>query len=84
MSKVLSIRDVGVSPQIPPQIQVAGVLTVPEVAKELRCSTGHVYNAINGKVSGVSALPAIGMGRRRLVRRLALEQWKQENERCAK
>jgi excisionase family DNA binding protein len=56
------------------------ILTVAEVAIELRCSKAHVYNAIAGKVEGVSALPAISMGRRKLVRRGALEQWKKLNE----
>jgi excisionase family DNA binding protein len=56
------------------------ILTVAEVAIELRCSRAHVYNAIAGKVEGVSALPAISMGRRKLVRRGALEQWKKLNE----
>jgi excisionase family DNA binding protein len=56
------------------------ILTVAEVAVELRCSKAHVYNAIAGKVEGVSALPAISMGRRKLVRRSALEQWKKLNE----
>jgi len=57
------------------------VITVSEVAAELRCSKAHVYNAINGKVRGVSRLPAITMGRRRLVRRSSLESWKMTNER---
>ena len=57
------------------------VLTVDEIADELRCSKAHVYNAINGKVSGVSALRVITMGRRVLVRRSSLELWKEENER---
>jgi excisionase family DNA binding protein len=56
------------------------ILTVTEVAVELRCSKAHVYNAIAGKVRGVTPLPAISMGRRRLVRRAALEQWKSANE----
>ncbi len=56
------------------------ILTVSEVAAELRCSKAHVYNAISGKVAGVGRLPAISMGRRRLVRRGALEQWKRINE----
>jgi excisionase family DNA binding protein len=59
------------------------VLTVGDVAAELRCSKAHVHNAINGKVAGVSPLPAIHMGRRRLVRRSALERWKRLNERGA-
>ena len=28
------------------------ILTIAEVAAELRCSKAHVYNAINGKVAG--------------------------------
>jgi hypothetical protein len=43
------------------------VLTIAEVALDLRCSKAHVYNAVNGKVSGVSVLPAIKMGRRKLI-----------------
>jgi hypothetical protein len=39
-----------------------------------------VCKVINGKVSGVSRLPAISMGRRKLVRRISLEQWKIANE----
>lgn len=57
------------------------MITVPEVASELRCSNAHVYNVINGKVSGVTTLPVISMGRRKLVRRSALERWKATNER---
>ncbi len=56
------------------------ILTVAEVASELRCSRAHVYNAIAGNVVGVSPLPAIAMGRRKLVRRVALEGWKRINE----
>ena len=56
------------------------ILTVAEVAAELRCSKAHVYNAINGKVAGVSGLPAISMGRRKLIRRSTLEEWKKANE----
>ena len=61
---------------------VRDILTVSEVAAELRCSKAHVYNAIAGKVGGVSPLPAIFMGRRKLIRREALEQWKTTNEAC--
>jgi excisionase family DNA binding protein len=56
------------------------ILSVTEVARSLRCSKAHVYNAINGKVSGVSQLPAIPMGRRKLVQRASLEAWKRANE----
>ncbi|HYL97430.1 MAG TPA: hypothetical protein VEZ90_00630 [Blastocatellia bacterium] len=56
------------------------VLTIGEVARELRCSKAHVCNVINGKVKNVFRLPAISMGRRKLVRRGTLEWWKQANE----
>jgi excisionase family DNA binding protein len=56
------------------------ILTVAEVATELRCSKAHVHNAINGKLERIFRLPAIHMGRRRLVRRSALERWKMANE----
>lgn len=58
------------------------ILTVPEVADELRCSRAHLYNLLNGKVAGATPLPAISMGRRKLIRRSTLEHWKQTNERC--
>lgn len=57
------------------------ILTIQEVARDLRCSKAHVYNTINGIVAGVSPLPSIAFGRRRLVRRSSLEQWKRDNER---
>jgi excisionase family DNA binding protein len=57
------------------------VMTIPEVAAELRCSKAHVYNLVNGRVRGVSSLPAIVMGRRKLIRRSTLDRWKCANER---
>ena len=59
------------------------ILTLVEVAADLRCSKSHVANILNGKVAGVSPLPFIPAGRRKLVRRSALENWKRENERKA-
>ena len=57
------------------------VMNVSEVAHDLRCSKAHVYNVIRGSVPGVSSLPAITLGRRRLIRRSTLEEWKRSNER---
>ena len=57
------------------------ILTIAEVAVDLKCSKAHVCKAINGNVVGVSRLPAICMGRRKLVRRISLERWKRDNER---
>jgi hypothetical protein len=56
------------------------VLTVAEVAARLRCSKAHVCNAINGRVNGVTALPSISMGRRKLVRCESLAAWLEQNE----
>lgn len=58
------------------------VLTVPEVAHELRCSKAHVHNLLNGKVRGAHPLPSVRMGRRRLVRRSTLDEWIAASERC--
>ena len=57
------------------------VLTVRDVALELRCSVAHVYNVINGKVKNVPRLPTIAIGRRKLIQRDTLEDWKKNNER---
>jgi excisionase family DNA binding protein len=56
------------------------ILTIEEVAGELRCSKAHVYNLVAGKIKGVPPLPVIALGRRRLVRRSTLENWKCGNE----
>ena len=56
------------------------VLTVRDLAMELRCSIAHVHNVINGKAKHVSKLPAIRMGRKKLVLRETLEEWKRANE----
>jgi len=56
------------------------ILTVAEIAAELRCSKAHVYNVIAGKVDGVHPLPAICMGRRKLVRSATLAEWTKNNE----
>jgi excisionase family DNA binding protein len=59
------------------------IMTVAEVARDLRCSKAHVYHAINGTISGVSPLPVISLGRRKLIRRSTLESWKRQNERAS-
>lgn len=55
------------------------ILTVTEVAHELRCSKAHVYNVIAGKVGGVHALPAISMAAESWCG-AALEHWMMMNE----
>jgi excisionase family DNA binding protein len=56
------------------------ILTVEDVAKELRSSKAHVYNLINGKVPGVMPLPVIALGRKKLIRRSSLQRWLRINE----
>jgi excisionase family DNA binding protein len=56
------------------------ILTLSEVAFRLRCSKAHVSKAINGRLRDLPPLPAIRMGRRRLVRRSSLERWLASNE----
>ena len=56
------------------------LLTAQEVAAELRCSKAQVYKLINGEVNGASRLPAIAIGRKKVVQRSSLESWKRANE----
>ena len=63
-----------------PRITKEEILTIEDVAAELRCSKAHVCKVIKGQVPGVPPLPAIHMGRRVLIRRSSLEQWKIDSE----
>ncbi len=56
------------------------ILTVQEVAAELRCSKAHICNLINGRIKNAPRLPCVSLGRRKLVRRSTLELWKRANE----
>jgi hypothetical protein len=59
------------------------VLTVADVAKILRCSKAHVCKIIKGQVRGTSPIPAINLGRRKIVRIQSLMRWMDEREgRC--
>jgi excisionase family DNA binding protein len=51
------------------------ILTIQEVAGELRCSKTHVQHAISGKLMGVPRLTHVSMGRRKLIRRDWLNKW---------
>lgn len=75
-------RAASVSPADQPSVTApCEVLTVGEVAKMLRISKAHVHNLIKGTVKGVSPLPVISLGRRRLVRRSTLDAWERKSER---
>ena len=60
--------------------QISEVVSINEIAKILGCSKAHVYNAINGKIEGVTRIPAMNMGRRKIVRRASFEAWRYGNE----
>jgi len=51
------------------------LLTIPEAARELRCSKTHVHNLIYGKVPDVPPLPVLRIGRRVLIRHDGLKAW---------
>lgn len=58
-----------------------GLLTLDDVAAILHCSKAHVANMVAGKVWDCPAIPAVHLGRRRLVRRASLEAWIAANDR---
>ena len=58
------------------------LLTMAEVAKLLHCSKAHVCNAVAGKVRGCAPIPAVSLGRRKLVRRESLRQWIEKARSC--
>lgn len=62
----------------------ADVLTLTEVAQLLRCSKAYACNIVGGRVSSLPPLPHMSLGRRILVRRIALEQWLEGLEVSAK
>lgn len=56
------------------------LLTLAEVAKLLHCSKAHVCNAVAGRLPGCPPIPAVSLGRRKLVRRASLICWIERNE----
>lgn len=58
-----------------PVTDTAGVLTMTEAARELRCSKAHVHNIIHGRVADLPPLPVLRIGRRVLIRHEALRVW---------
>jgi len=57
------------------------LLTLTEVAELLHCSKAHISKAVAGRVPGCPPIPAVCLGRRKLVRRETLLQWIDQNER---
>jgi hypothetical protein len=56
------------------------LLTLAEVAKLLHCSKAHICNAVAGRLPGCPPIPAVSLGRRKLVRRASLLSWIENNE----
>src|SRR4051794_24636853 len=63
-----------------PGFAQAEIMTAAEVAAYLHCSKPHVYNASGGRIETPPPLPALTLGRRKLVRRATLEAWIEANE----
>jgi excisionase family DNA binding protein len=59
------------------------LLTLAEVARLLHCSKAHVCKAVAGRVSGCPPIPAVSLGRRKLVRRESLAAWIERNDQGA-
>ncbi len=59
------------------------LLTLAEVAKLLHCSKAHICNAVSGRLAGCRPIPAVSLGRRKLVRRASLLSWIEKNEHAA-
>ncbi|PYT24348.1 MAG: hypothetical protein DMG57_29115 [Acidobacteria bacterium] len=59
------------------------LLSLAEVAELLHCSKAHVCNAVAGRVPGCPPIPAVSLGRRKLVRRATLISWIEQNEQAA-
>ncbi len=59
---------------------VPEILTIREAAQLLRCSKAHVSNVLNGRISGIPPIPHVIVGRRKLIRRAALEHWLEDVE----
>ncbi len=50
------------------------LLTLPEAARELRCSRSHLYRILSGKHHG-PPLPAFHLGRKVFIRKNQLQAW---------
>jgi hypothetical protein len=59
------------------------LLTLADVAELLHCSKAHICKAVAGRVPGCPPIPAVSLGRRKLVRRATLLSWIEHNEQAA-
>ncbi len=56
------------------------LLTLAQVAELLHVSKAHISNIVAGRVHGCPPIPALPLGRRKLVRRESLMDWIARNE----
>jgi excisionase family DNA binding protein len=68
---------------MPTPLDSFDLLTLAEAAELLHCSKAHVGKAVSGLVRGCPAIPAVRLGRRKLIRREALRLWIESNERSS-
>ena len=58
-----------------PQNSANSLLNIDELAIVLRCSKAHACKLLKGQVAGLPPLPHLSLGRRKLIRQAALDQW---------
>jgi len=67
-----------------PTLESFDLLTLADAAKLLHCSKAHICKAVSGRIRGCTPIPAVSLGRRKLIRRESLRLWIERNERpCA-
>ena len=51
------------------------IFDVQKAAEYLSCSKSHLSNILNGKVANVPPIPHVPAGRKKLIRRAAIDEW---------
>jgi hypothetical protein len=62
-------------------LETFDLLTLADAAELLHCSKAHICKAVSGQVQGCPPIPAVSLGRRKLIRRETLRLWIENNER---
>lgn len=75
----MKVHDENPFSVVMPMGNVDPILTAREVAEDLRCSKSQVYRLMSGDVAGLTVLPHLALGRKKVVPRSALEKWKRQN-----
>jgi hypothetical protein len=65
-----------------PLFETFDLLTLADAAELLHCSKAHICKAVSGRVPGCPPIPAVSLGRRKLIRRETLRLWIENNERA--